>query len=334
MDLLIISGFLGAGKTSVLLPLARFLCEQRGMKLAIIENEVGETGIDDVVLREAGLAVRELYSGCICCSLKIDLVKTLMEIEQAYAPELVIVEPSGVAGPRQVVDAVRGYEGNLQRVLVLTLLDAERLPRLQTIQLPFITNGIEAADLLVLNKIDTIDAVRQQTLTDDIMAICPTVNILPASARTGENFDAIRNWLLDALDRPAVDPRQMHPAPHASDDDSRPVGAVVFSHAARMAPADSRDALETSLAAAMGEFLSAIREAGCSMIGHVKAVATHPAGGYLLLSATEFDAPVSISGNLPVFDRLRFTLNAIVFDIDRTVLAEIATRIFAPLERA
>ena len=78
MDLLIISGFLGAGKTSVLLPLARFLCEQRGMKLAIIENEVGETGIDDVVLREAGLAVRELYSGCICCSLKIDLVKTLM----------------------------------------------------------------------------------------------------------------------------------------------------------------------------------------------------------------------------------------------------------------
>ncbi len=332
MDLLIVSGFLGAGKTSVLLPLARFLCEERGVRLAIIENEIGEVGIDDVLLRKAKLPVRELYSGCICCSLRIDLAVTLLEIETTYAPELVIVEPSGVAGPRQVVEAMRGYGGELERILVVTLLDAERLPKLQSIQLPFITNGIEAADLLVLNKIDAVDAEVQATLTREILELCPTANLLPVSTATGENIDALYDWLLDALDKPPVDPQEAHPAPHACEGDSRPTGAVVFSHKNRLCPADSPETLTTQLYETMEQFLVEIREAGCTMIGHVKAIAAGPGTGYVLLSATEFSAPLSVSGELTTLSpRMDFTLNAIVFGLDRAKLAEIATRNFAPL---
>ncbi|MBT3278590.1 MAG: hypothetical protein HN909_00590 [Phycisphaerales bacterium] len=330
MDLLIVSGFLGAGKTSVLAPLAKFLIG-RGMKLAIIENEIGETGIDDVILREADLPVRELYSGCICCSLRIDLLTTLMEIQQTHAPDLVIVEPSGVAGPRQVVDAARAYEGDIERILVLTLLDAERLEKLGTIQLPFITNGIEAADLLVLNKIDAIDDATRDTLTRQVLDIAPAANLLYASAKTGENLDAMQEWLLNALDRPPVDPREAHPAPHASDDDSRPRGAVVFSHTARLNPVHAIAALSESLRSATHAFLVQLLSAGCTMIGHVKAVATHPEGGYLLVSATDFDAPISVTCTLDSTEQLSITLNAIVFDIDRARLGEIATAAFAPL---
>ena len=75
MNLFVIAGFLGSGKTSLLLAVAKAVSES-GRKMAIIENEVGKVGIDDIVLRAEGLPVREIYSGCVCCSLRLDLINT------------------------------------------------------------------------------------------------------------------------------------------------------------------------------------------------------------------------------------------------------------------
>ncbi|MBL7005961.1 MAG: hypothetical protein ISR78_02640, partial [Spirochaetia bacterium] len=77
MQILIISGFLGSGKTTLLLGLSEFLV-RRGERVAIIENEVGEIPVDSSCLKAQGLTVRELYAGCICCSLREDLQKTIM----------------------------------------------------------------------------------------------------------------------------------------------------------------------------------------------------------------------------------------------------------------
>ena len=86
MELIIISGFLGSGKTTVLLSIVRDAVEKYGKKVAIIENEVGQTGVDDQFLKEQGLDVREIYSGCICCSLRMDLIQTLLELEREHDP--------------------------------------------------------------------------------------------------------------------------------------------------------------------------------------------------------------------------------------------------------
>ncbi|MBT3287694.1 MAG: cobalamin biosynthesis protein P47K, partial [Victivallales bacterium] len=78
MQLIVVSGFLGSGKTTLLLALARELCRDGQRKVAVIENEVGAIGIDDALVADAGLPVREIYSGCICCSLRLDLIRTLL----------------------------------------------------------------------------------------------------------------------------------------------------------------------------------------------------------------------------------------------------------------
>ena len=121
MDLLIIAGFLGAGKTSLLLELVGGLAAGGTRKIAIIENEIGAVGVDDQVLAAEGLPVREIYSGCICCSLRGDLVTTLLELERQEKPDLVILEPSGAAGVRQVQSALVGYGGEMLKLGPLLL---------------------------------------------------------------------------------------------------------------------------------------------------------------------------------------------------------------------
>jgi G3E family GTPase len=110
MDILVISGFLGSGKTTLLLAVAKGLVAS-GRKVAIIENEIGKVGVDGETIAAEGLAVKELFSGCICCSLRINLVNTLLELERTTEPDIVIIEPSGVAGPDLLLAALVGYGG-------------------------------------------------------------------------------------------------------------------------------------------------------------------------------------------------------------------------------
>ena len=86
MRVLCIAGFLGSGKTTMLLRLARTMAED-GLRLAIVENEIGEIGVDGGYVREAGLPVRELFGGFICCTLQTGLVETLRTIEAEYDPD-------------------------------------------------------------------------------------------------------------------------------------------------------------------------------------------------------------------------------------------------------
>jgi G3E family GTPase len=98
LKLLLISGFLGSGKTTLLLQIARRLAAA-SQKVAIIENEVGEIGIDGQYLRREGLEVQEMFGGCVCCTLAVDLVTTLRKLEESVQPDRVILEATGVAPP-------------------------------------------------------------------------------------------------------------------------------------------------------------------------------------------------------------------------------------------
>lgn len=158
MHLLLVTGFLGSGKTTLILGLAR-AAQARGRRAAMIVNEIGEIGIDNQLMRQLALNVWELFNGCICCTLTADLVSTLQTLDADYDVDVVVVEPSGAADPRNVLTALPYYRGRpLESVRWVTVLDPLRLPMLLEVLEPLITAGIRQGDCLVISKADLATA--------------------------------------------------------------------------------------------------------------------------------------------------------------------------------
>jgi G3E family GTPase len=154
MHLLLVTGFLGSGKTTLILSIAQ-AAQARGCRAAIIVNEIGEVGIDNQLMRQLDLNVWELFNGCICCTLTTDLVTTLQTLDAGYSVDLVIVEPSGAADPRNLLNALPYYRGRpLESMRWVTILDPLRLPMLLEVLEPLIASGIRRADVLIVSKTD------------------------------------------------------------------------------------------------------------------------------------------------------------------------------------
>jgi G3E family GTPase len=171
MQLVMVTGFLGSGKTSLIIKLADS-ARTAGRSVAIIVNEVGEIGIDDKVLRQLDLDVWELTNGCICCSLAGDLIETLHKLDASYRPDLVIVEASGAADPASILAALPYYRGRaLQSARWITVLDPYRLPMLLEVMTPLVTSGIKQADQLVISRADVASSAEVETTAAAAKAI-------------------------------------------------------------------------------------------------------------------------------------------------------------------
>jgi G3E family GTPase len=154
MHLLLFSGFLGSGKTTFIIPLAKAVA-QTGRRVAIIVNEIGEIGIDNQLMHQLDLNVWELVAGCICCTLSGDLIETLHKLDSDYKPELVIVEASGAADPRSILGALPYYRGQpMSSVRIVSVLDPLRLKVLMEVLTPLVTSQIRYADLVLISKTD------------------------------------------------------------------------------------------------------------------------------------------------------------------------------------
>jgi G3E family GTPase len=184
VNILCIAGFLGSGKTTVLLEVARAMAED-GIKLAVIENEIGEVGIDGGCVREQGLPVRELFGGCICCTLQSGLVETLLAVESEYDPEWVIIEPTGLAAPGDILGVVVDHCRSVDAIRVLTLVDAPRWPMLLEIVEPLVTAQLKTADVVAVNKIDDVDEDTLAAVMRSVRSLAGKASVLPVSAGTG-----------------------------------------------------------------------------------------------------------------------------------------------------
>jgi G3E family GTPase len=154
MRLLLFSGFLGSGKTTLVIKLAH-LAVERGKKVAILVNEIGEVGIDNQLMRQLDMNVWELLNGCICCTLSADLVSTLKQLDSDYSLDLTIVEPSGAADPKSILSALPYYKGTpLESIQTVSVLDPLRLEMLIEVMTPLIVSQIKHADLILISKCD------------------------------------------------------------------------------------------------------------------------------------------------------------------------------------
>ena len=160
----IISGFLGAGKTTLIKKLIQEVFQ--GQKLVLIENEFGEIGVDGGFLKDAGVEITEMNSGCICCSLVGDFGKALAEVIATYAPERIIIEPSGVGKLSDVIKAVQKVqeENELEISGCVTVVDAQKCKMYAKNFGEFFNNQIENAQTLILS--------RSQNLTEDKLTAC------------------------------------------------------------------------------------------------------------------------------------------------------------------
>ena len=158
----IISGFLGAGKTTFIKQLLKEAIA--GEKVVLIENEFGEIGIDGGFLKEAGIEIREMNSGCICCSLVGDFGRSLKEVLTKYRPDRVIIEPSGVGKLSDVMNAVRNVASEIEVVLnsAVTVVDVSKCRMYMKNFGEFFNNQIEHAGTIILSRTDIADPKKVQ----------------------------------------------------------------------------------------------------------------------------------------------------------------------------
>ena len=150
----IISGFLGAGKTTLI---KKLIAEAfPGEKLVLIENEFGEIGIDGGFLKEAGIQITEMNSGCICCSLVGDFGEALKEVLEKYAPDRVIIEPSGVGKLSDVVKAVKNIGDAVAINSTATVVDASKCKMYMKNYGEFYNNQVEYAGTVILSRTQNI----------------------------------------------------------------------------------------------------------------------------------------------------------------------------------
>ena len=173
----IYSGFLGAGKTTLIKKLVKEA--YAGQKIVIIENEFGEIGIDGGFLQDAGVEVREMNSGCICCSLVGDFKKALIQVLESFAPDRILIEPSGVGKLSDVIKAVSGADSDeLTLNSFTTVVDAGKCKMYMKNFGEFFNDQVEHAGTIVMSHADVVSEEKLVTAVALVREKNPTAVIV------------------------------------------------------------------------------------------------------------------------------------------------------------
>jgi G3E family GTPase len=170
MRVLLIGGFLGSGKTTLLLRVAKELINIP-FRVAIIENEIGEIGIDGRYISLEGLEVQELYGGCICCTMKTNLRRSLEKIDSTIHPDWVLLEPTGAAYPHDIIKTIAEYSDKVEYYRVLILIDPLRYDMLLEMMTPLLEAQLDAADIIIINKIDEVNEKKLDSVMKSIKSL-------------------------------------------------------------------------------------------------------------------------------------------------------------------
>lgn len=192
MKCIIIGGFLGSGKTTTIRKLVEYL-GIKGQRTAIIVNEIGEIGIDGDTISEGGVETREITSGCVCCTLRISMEYTLRSLMSSYSPDTIIIEPTGIAFPRQIKSNIQSM--NIPEITfapIVNLVDPCRLGQDTGDLQNFVRNQIEDAEVLGINKVDLIGPEKLFETCLLLRRLNSKARIVHFSAReAGENLEKL-----------------------------------------------------------------------------------------------------------------------------------------------
>ena len=221
----IISGFLGAGKTTLI---AKLLKEAfPGEQVVLIENEFGEIGIDGGFLKESGVEIREMNSGCICCSLVGDFGTSLKEVVEKYHPDRIIIEPSGVGKLSDVIKAVKDLhiENEIRLNSASTVADASKVKVYMKNFGEFFNNQIEHAGTIILSRTQNVSEAKLKTDIELIRSLNKDAHIIttPWDDINGRQIldamENVTNLELEMLAEAAAKAAEEHEHEHHHDHD-------------------------------------------------------------------------------------------------------------------
>ena len=212
----IFSGFLGAGKTTLI---RKLIAEAyAGEKLVLIENEFGEIAIDGGFLKDAGVEITEMNSGCICCTLVGDFTKALRQVMDDFAPDRILIEPSGVGKLSDVAAAVERVEGAVIGSRV-TVVDAGKAKMYMRNFGEFFNDQVENADLIVLSRTDIVPAEKVVAASDLLRTLNPNARLISTPLLQLDGAQVREAMEHDALHEEMERLRHEHAHRHDHDED-------------------------------------------------------------------------------------------------------------------
>lgn len=194
-----VTGFLGSGKTTFLIEVAKEL-NSRGLKVATIVNDVGHINVDRKCMEVHGINTREIAGGCICCEVQGTLTTTVTNIYMSYKPDVILVEPTGVAIPLGLKQAAAETVKRMPKVLeqspIVTFVDAMRIDKLMNNVRRLVETQIIEADAVLINKVDAVNEDRLRLVTDMVRGMNPEVQLFYGSARTRQGVKDIADLMV------------------------------------------------------------------------------------------------------------------------------------------
>ena len=172
----IISGFLGAGKTTLIKNL--FKSSMKNEKVVLIENEFGEIGEDGTFLKESGVEIKEINSGCICCSLVGDFSSSMKEVVEKFNPDRIIIEPSGVGRLSDIIKAVEKVEEELKINIVATVVDGGKCKMYHKNFGEFYNDQIAQAKTVIVSKTEKLSESKINDALEIIRELNPDVTVI------------------------------------------------------------------------------------------------------------------------------------------------------------
>ncbi len=196
-----IAGFLGCGKTTLLLKLSKELAGEGERKIALVVNEIGEIPVDGKVFEESGMQVKDIGGGCICCEVAATFAKTIYRLYKDFNPDHVLVEPTGVAVPHQVKLAARmgGRDAKIAIGPAIVLFDATRPAELLDMNMlgQLVTTQIKDADVIAISKVDAVDDGAIAESAQKVREYNAKADIFNLSSFSGMGLDQLVDVVLE-----------------------------------------------------------------------------------------------------------------------------------------
>jgi G3E family GTPase len=186
-----VAGWLGSGKTTLIIALAKGL-SRKGVKVAVLVNEIGAIPVDGRVIEDYGLTVKDIGGGCICCQMAGSMMKTLKLLQEGPNPDIVILEPTGIAVPHAVKEMVQSAAASTGIILgpTIVLFDTTRAAKLlgyETLQ-RVITTQLKDADIIALSKSDAITDQSFLAAKESVSGINPRAQLIRLSVMNGDGM--------------------------------------------------------------------------------------------------------------------------------------------------
>lgn len=320
MKIIALCGFFGSGKTTLLLRLVRYLTAERHQRVSIIQNEIGQVGVDDAWLRSDDLVVDSLLGGCICCQLSAELVSRLHQFTAAGETDVCLLEASGMATPTVLQRLLAGAGIDRASLFQIAVLDAARIERLHSLlALPVLEDAVASGDLCLLNKADAVSVDTIDRIWAEALSIRPEVPLHQGALRNAASLPEAIAVAVDRFLRSGTPgtPEGL-PEPHLT-------GHETHAHAhgtpatwgGRVPVNPERSWGRAELESALAGFTEDLRSRGAIAVGHIKGLLhTTDSRGPVFFSLTELhatDASLSASGP---FALSAITLNAIIYGLD------------------